>query len=60
MDAATWAALAVPVLSVAGAVLMAVVKMTRLVDAVERLGNAMEKVAGQVEDHEHRLRKGGL
>lgn len=31
-------------------------KMTRLVDAVERVSNAMEETAGQIGDHEARLR----
>jgi hypothetical protein len=60
MDAATWIGLLSPAIVLCGIAIMATSKMTRLVDAVERLNGSMEKIAGRVDDHEHRLTKGGL
>nr|UXE44742.1 hypothetical protein Hi04_10k_c361_00006 [uncultured bacterium] len=60
MNAGIWIGLLSPAIALCGTAIMATVKMTRLVDAVERLSGSMEKIAGQVSDHEHRLTKGGL
>ena len=54
------AAIATPSLLVAGSVLTATAKLTRLADAVERLERAMGKVMSRLEEHEHRITKGGL
>ncbi|HUY45611.1 MAG TPA: hypothetical protein VMV92_07775 [Streptosporangiaceae bacterium] len=54
------AAIATPSLLVAGSVLRATAKLTRLADAVERLERAMGRVMARLEEHEHRITKGGL
>ena len=54
------AAIATPSILVAGSVLRATARLTRLADAVERLERAMSKVMSHIEDHEDRLTRGGL
>lgn len=60
MDAGTWISILSPAIVLGGVAIMATAKMTRLVDAVERLSKSMEEIVGQLRDHEHRLTKGGL
>jgi len=55
MHAADWIALITPATAVGAIGVAGIVKLTRLVDAVERLTTAMERIAGIVDDHEHRL-----
>ena len=55
MHMAEWIALIMPAIAVGTAGYVGVAKLTRLVDAVERLATSMEHLAGRVEDHEDRL-----
>lgn len=55
-----WIALAAGVPPWIGVVLLAITRLTRLIDAVEHLGKQMEKVLGEVKGHRQRLDKGGL
>lgn len=49
-----------PVIVLCGAAIVATAKMTRLVDAVDRLNDSMVKIVNRVDDHENRLTMGGL
>jgi len=55
MHPAEWIALATPAMAVGGIGVAGIVKLTRLVDAVERLSASMERVAGRVDEHEKRI-----
>lgn len=55
MHMADLIALVVPVLMVGGSTVAAIVKLTRLIDAVNRTGAAIEKIAEKVDNHEIRL-----
>ena len=56
MRTGDWIALITPALAIGGATFAAAAKLTRLIDAVERLTASMERIAGKVDDHEGRLR----
>lgn len=60
MSALAWITLAVGLPPWVTLVVVAIGKLTRLVDAVESLAKLMGKVVAQVVDHEQRLTKGGL
>jgi hypothetical protein len=55
MTAADWVALVTPAVAVAGIGVAGIVKLTRLVDAVDRLAVAMEHITGKIQDHESRI-----
>lgn len=56
MHAAEWIAAVGVAFVVGGPTLAAVVRLTRLVDAVERLNATMVRIVEKVDDHEDRLR----
>lgn len=60
MHPAEWIALVPSVLLGGGGAVGVIVRLTRLIVAVEGLCKAMERVAGKVEEHERRLTQGGL
>jgi hypothetical protein len=55
MHAGDWIALVPTGVMLALSTFTAVWKLAKLVDAVERLGGSMERIAGKVDDHEGRL-----
>ena len=55
MKASDWIALAPTITVLASTGVAVIIKLTRLVDAVERLSAAMAQVAERVTDHESRL-----
>lgn len=55
MTAADWVTLAPTITVLAGTGIAVIVRLTRLVDAVERLSAAMAQVAERVTDHESRI-----
>jgi hypothetical protein len=57
MNSAEWIAIVAPALAVTGTGLAAVVKLTRIVDAVERLEKTFTVVMRRLDDHERRLNR---
>jgi hypothetical protein len=50
-----WLAMLPTFITVGGSTVAAVVKLAKLVDAVERLTTSMENIVGKVDDHETRI-----
>ena len=55
MNAATWAAWVVPALTVGGATLIGVSKLTRMAVAIEQLAEALKGLSATDSDHERRI-----
>lgn len=55
MHAADWVAIVTPALAVGSIGVAGIVKLTRLIDAVERGARAIETMADKVQDHERRI-----
>lgn len=55
MTTANWIAIVTPGLVLGGIGISAIVKLTRLVDAVDRLTTAMETITKMASDHELRI-----